>query len=183
MNLKEYCTLAVRTASKQESIKEHAVHAAMGAVTEVGELFDNFKRHRFYKKDLDVVNFKEEIGDVMWYVALAFHTVGIECPVVAPELDPQFKNEDYILAQLQRSASSFSFISLINFEEWNEDNVAHYGMSTLKYLRALAELYSFSLEEAADINIEKLRKRYPDNFTLEHAINRDVANELSHIST
>lgn len=47
------------------------LHAAMGLSTEAGEFVDMLKKHIFYGKPLDLVNAKEEIGDSMWYVAIA----------------------------------------------------------------------------------------------------------------
>lgn len=47
------------------------IHAAMGMVTEAGEFVDMLKKHLFYGKPLDLVNLGEEIGDSLWYSALA----------------------------------------------------------------------------------------------------------------
>jgi NTP pyrophosphatase (non-canonical NTP hydrolase) len=46
------------------------LHAAMGITTEAGEIMDQLKRHFFYGKGLDIVNVKEELGDLFWYIAL-----------------------------------------------------------------------------------------------------------------
>lgn len=46
------------------------LHASMGLVTEGGELADALKKHIFYGKPLDVINIAEEMGDVMWYMAI-----------------------------------------------------------------------------------------------------------------
>lgn len=46
------------------------LHAAMGIATEAGELVDQFKKHIFYGKPLDRINLIEEVGDLMWYLAL-----------------------------------------------------------------------------------------------------------------
>ena len=43
------------------------LHAAMGIVTEAGELMDMLKKHLFYGKPVDWANAKEELGDVSWY--------------------------------------------------------------------------------------------------------------------
>lgn len=87
------------------------LHAAMGIGTEAGEILDAFKRKLFYGKPLDVVNVKEEIGDIMWYVAILLR-----------ELDLDF-------------------------------------------------------EEILQLNIDKLRARFPDKFTEEKALNRDLDTE------
>lgn len=46
------------------------LHGAMGLDTESGEIMDSMKRHIIYGSDLNVVNIREELGDIMWYVAL-----------------------------------------------------------------------------------------------------------------
>lgn len=54
------------------------LHAAFGIQTEGGEFTDQLKRHVFYGKELDKVNLTEELGDVLWYVALACNALGID---------------------------------------------------------------------------------------------------------
>jgi NTP pyrophosphatase (non-canonical NTP hydrolase) len=93
------------------------LHAALGACTEAAELADMVKKHLFYGKPMDTVNIDEELGDLLWYVAVA-------CDVL--------------------------------------------GIPMLEIMQA---------------NIEKLRKRYPVRFEEGDALNRDVANELSHMGT
>ena len=51
------------------------LHAAMGMVTEAGELLDMLKKHIFYGKDLDLVNAEEELGDSNWYQSLMIHSM------------------------------------------------------------------------------------------------------------
>ena len=46
------------------------LHGVIGMVTESGEAMDMIKKHVYYGKELDLVNLHEEIGDLMWYVAL-----------------------------------------------------------------------------------------------------------------
>jgi NTP pyrophosphatase (non-canonical NTP hydrolase) len=47
------------------------LHAAMGMATEAGEFLDPIKKHLFYGKPLDLVNLREEVGDLLWYIAIA----------------------------------------------------------------------------------------------------------------
>ncbi len=86
MNFKEYSDKVLVTKSgNYEKIHDRLsseksidlIHAIMGLSTEVGELIDNVKKHIFYGKELDVVNIKEEGGDVCWYLSLLLKTLDI----------------------------------------------------------------------------------------------------------
>jgi NTP pyrophosphatase (non-canonical NTP hydrolase) len=46
------------------------LHGILGLMTEVGELTDQLKKHIFYGAPLDEKNIFEELGDILWYVAL-----------------------------------------------------------------------------------------------------------------
>jgi NTP pyrophosphatase (non-canonical NTP hydrolase) len=52
-------------------------HAAFGFCTESGEFMDALKKHVFYGDELDLTNLAEELGDLLWYVALACNALGI----------------------------------------------------------------------------------------------------------
>jgi len=53
------------------------MHAAMGVVTESGELMDALKKHLMYGRALDYTNLVEEAGDIMWYIALLSDALGV----------------------------------------------------------------------------------------------------------
>jgi NTP pyrophosphatase (non-canonical NTP hydrolase) len=81
MNPTEYIENAIVTNSQDfDAIRARLtnrniqlLHAAIGAATEAGELLDAIKKALFYGKTVDEVNFKEEIGDSLWYFAIAIH--------------------------------------------------------------------------------------------------------------
>lgn len=67
------------------------IHAQMGMQTEVAEFADALKKSLFYGKPLDIVNLKEELGDLMWYMAIAMD-----------ELDTNFTKEgDRVINKLK----------------------------------------------------------------------------------
>lgn len=51
------------------------LHASMGLVTEAGEFQDMLKKHLYYGRELDTVNLREEIGDLLWYCAIALQAL------------------------------------------------------------------------------------------------------------
>ena len=58
------------------------VHACFGMQTETAEFTDAVKKSLFYGKPLDTTNLKEELGDALWYIAIAMD-----------ELDTDFEAE------------------------------------------------------------------------------------------
>ena len=58
------------------------LHAGMGICTEGGEFFDPIKKHIMYGKELDTENLCEELGDILWYVAVACVALDINMSVV-----------------------------------------------------------------------------------------------------
>ncbi len=77
MDIKEYIKQSERTLIDQGQ-DSNLLHGAIGISTEAGEILDAFKKNIYYKKELDVVNLKEEIGDVMWYVAILCRELNLD---------------------------------------------------------------------------------------------------------
>lgn len=55
----------------------HLLHMVAGVSGEAGELLDAVKKHCIYQKTLDVVNVKEEVGDMMFYITGLLNDLGI----------------------------------------------------------------------------------------------------------
>lgn len=68
MTIQEYQQLASKTLSNLDKEKNN-LHMVLGMVTESAELADVFKKNIAYGKDIDLINVKEELGDLCWYVA------------------------------------------------------------------------------------------------------------------
>lgn len=108
MNFQEYQDLAKRTNADLGSLRDNLIHMSMGMNTEQAEFADVLKKNFAYGKDVDYVNLKEELGDLMFYVANA------------------------------------------------------------------CTLLDWKLEDVCSLNITKLQKRYPNNFTQVAALHRDL---------
>jgi len=82
--IEQYQAEAQRTKSEQFHVglfrvqcDRDILHAIIGIATEGAELLDPIKKAMFYGKPLDMVNFDEEIGDILWYVAIYCEARGI----------------------------------------------------------------------------------------------------------
>ena len=79
-----YQLLAMRTAKPME-LQDDLLHAALGLTGEAGEFADCIKKHFVYGRDLDRVNAVEEVGDILWFCALACQTLGVSMADVAQQ--------------------------------------------------------------------------------------------------
>lgn len=77
-----YQSLAMRTAKPMEQ-QDDLLHAALGLAGEAGEFADCIKKHWAYNQTLDKTNAIEELGDALWYIALACHALGVGMDEVA----------------------------------------------------------------------------------------------------
>jgi len=88
--LNGYAEAAMRTAKMFPAttfgvVSMDMLHAALGVGSDAGELVDAVKKHLIYGKPLDYENVIEEIGDVMWFLALMCQATGTSLEEVARE--------------------------------------------------------------------------------------------------
>ena len=69
LNSREYQENAKKTMAKLPIRDWDEIHMVLGMVTEAGELADVYKKYIAYIKPIDYVNVKEELGDLLWYIA------------------------------------------------------------------------------------------------------------------
>jgi NTP pyrophosphatase (non-canonical NTP hydrolase) len=84
MSFNQYQHLAMRTA-KQDGFRANLTHTALGLSGEAGEFSDCIKKHIVYGQSLDQVNAAEELGDLLWYVALGCETLGVSMADIAAQ--------------------------------------------------------------------------------------------------
>lgn len=83
-DMTEYQWKAMRTAKRVDE-KFDLTHAALGLAGEAGEFADAVKKHTVYGRPLDRGNAIEELGDLLWFVALGCATLGVTMAEVAQQ--------------------------------------------------------------------------------------------------
>lgn len=83
MDLSEFQRKAMRTANMALTDNEQITNAVMGLSGEAGELSNKIKKFLFQGHDFDKPSVVEEIGDCLWYVALACESMGVNLEDVA----------------------------------------------------------------------------------------------------
>lgn len=79
----DYQSAAMRTAKDMGSEAMNLIHTAMGLSSDAGEYVDAIKKHVVYGKLLDRDNAVEELGDCLWFIALAAETLGVSMAHIA----------------------------------------------------------------------------------------------------
>ncbi len=80
--LNEYQQEAVKTIKKMD-LEETNKYCALKLCEEAGEVASLIAKHYYHGKPLDSVNIKEELSDLMWYVANMAKTNGFTLSEIA----------------------------------------------------------------------------------------------------
>jgi NTP pyrophosphatase (non-canonical NTP hydrolase) len=77
MDANTYQELALLTAAALEP-RQRLFNAALGLCGEAGEFADTLKKAEFHGHELDTAALQKELGDVLWYAALACNALGVQ---------------------------------------------------------------------------------------------------------
>lgn len=161
MDYAEYQVEARRTMDQNLTPEERIELCLWGIPGEVGEVIDLYKKERFHRHPRDKDKYRKEIGDVVWYIANLCHETDTGFTVrwtnIACWQDVGFSLNNQLRALLQEAAK---------YDEIDPRRV----LTLLVHVAELLDLGPF--EEILDLNIAKLRARYPEGFSTEASLSR-----------
>ncbi|MCL2587410.1 MAG: nucleoside triphosphate pyrophosphohydrolase family protein [Firmicutes bacterium] len=76
MNFNEFQTEAMKTASPRDDQREKLAYGMLGLFGESGEVAELLKKYLRGDGDLPVERLRNEMGDVMWYIAYLCDALG-----------------------------------------------------------------------------------------------------------
>jgi NTP pyrophosphatase (non-canonical NTP hydrolase) len=131
--------------------------------------------------DYDPNKIKDELGDVMWYLSNYSNLLG----VAISDFKDKIVGFGPINVQSNIDGLLLSASKLLDMDKktfaygkvYTKADKVNAMMSVFYYVTKLAEEHQVDLSEAMDLNIKKLRVRFPDKFVSDQAINRDVEKE------
>lgn len=83
MDLKSYQAEALKTAGGHTDFHRALTNWSLGLIGEAGEFADEVKKVVFHGKALQRNRLVEELGDTLWYLAVASHELGATLDEVA----------------------------------------------------------------------------------------------------
>ena len=83
MTFDEYETLARRTINTALSRDERLLDAAAGLSEEAGEVLGLVRKQQFQHREASSEQFAEELGDVLWCLAMTANTLGLSLGEIA----------------------------------------------------------------------------------------------------
>lgn len=168
MNLKDFKIECKRTCpTLGGGMAVDLSHMVLGMNTEVVEL-------KAAIRNGDEVNILEEISDLMWYYCNYLTFRGIELPTASSYFITNYIDNLYdticLLQDLVKKNLAYGKDIPLQEE-------AECLREILALVQGACKYYDLNLEEGLEKNITKLKKRFPDKFDAELAINRDVVAE------
>ena len=167
--IKNYQERAARTMPDLGTKAANGAHMALGVTTEIGELEEGLERK-------DLVNVREEHGDANWYIANLCNIYSMDFTILYEVAEEQiekglrepFKLHD--LVDLHKREFAYG-------KDIDVDDLFDELLNLMTYLISVARVCEFTFEESLIKNIDKLYQRFPNKFTQEDALNRDLEKE------
>lgn len=183
MDLKQYVTDATRTESRIEGVVTNpvALQNLLIAFVSIGSMLDQVKKHVFYGKPYDFEKLEhlwvESHRAVYFFRPIDTYCHPLDDKLASPiAIDPRLfhaiigtMTESSELAEALLKALTTNSTDVVNvLEEFGDIN----------WYQAIAvDALEGDFEEILTRNIAKLKARFPDKFTSENAIERDLTKE------
>ncbi len=155
MDFKEYVKLAMRTNVEDRSFKDNILNGLLGLYGETVEFLMASEAGEL-----------DELGDCYWYIALLFHTTGLELLKIKKAKNNLIVNIGLLFDHFKKHF--FQGHSL-------DSNLVQLLLSEIKFhLDDYATSINSSPEKVMEYNVNKLKKRFPKGFEVEKSINREM---------
>lgn len=187
-SLEEYRLLAARTLPDLGSMNNNLLHMEAGIAGEfLGEAVDILKKTFAYKKPLDKVHLGEELADTVWYCAgvetinkLPGTVIVFDEEAIASVENIKNQTITYIKesVEIRKSSIETECLGIILGNKSAVDSTSRGAiLAIIGICMGICEVLNIDFWQALTNNISKLQVRYPEKYTNEAALNRDLAAE------
>ena len=170
MNWTEYQTAAQRTADTTQADEIRRELCALGLIGETGEVAELLKHALSHDEPVDRHRLMLELGDVCWYAVEALSISGAARSKVGVDT----RNDGII--GLAFFASQLA-TALTECQDRRADSASRYDFDdllsyVLLCVNRVSQRHGITFTDVLQGNIDKLRKRHPDGFSVEASRNR-----------
>lgn len=173
MNLNDYQLQAMRTSPEDH---DRLKNGCLGLIGESGEIVDIVKKYMFQSKadtPLPVDKLIDEMGDVLWYIAETVSGMGLDLwTALKGNGELEFKGS----ITLEECAVLLSSVATSTYTRCFVEKNYEIAIYEIHYIYAtlmeMCKKINTTIDEVAERNIAKLKKRYPDGFDPERSMNR-----------
>lgn len=169
MTANEYQKLAMRTKGTDFTNKELMLNAALGLAGEFSEFLICPKEEE-----------KKEIGDIFWYIALMCEVCNIKlddiCEICTNIESRAHESEKKIAkCAILIIGNICDYIKKIYFQghSMDKEQIKMHISILFSLLLDVIDIKGYDVEEIWQLNINKLKKRYPDGFKVSDSVNRE----------
>ncbi len=127
-------------------------------------------------KNKDLINTREEHGDTNWYIANECNIYGLDF-LSLYDIAKEYLDSNNIIEFKLHDLVDLHKRELAYGKDIDRDDLFDELLGLTQYLIIEAETNGFSYEDSLQRNIAKLYKRYPEKFTQDNALNRDLQSE------
>jgi NTP pyrophosphatase (non-canonical NTP hydrolase) len=160
--------------AKITSNKLNYTHMALGLAGEVGELVECVGTD--LKFDVDKPNLGEELGDLYWYLANIANMLHIDIPEDLQVDVPNVECIDFLIIKVGELVDLIKRYMAYN-KEIDRTKATLLICDIRLALLVFEKTYELNGADIRTRNINKLRARFPEKFSDELAVNRDLDNE------
>lgn len=170
MKISEYQALAMRTCSiPYEKKFDKLVHGVCGLMSEIYEFQEALK----YTGEILETHAIKELGDMCWMIAEI-------CDTIAPdEFERLVSAFHSTKVNINMNDVNFAKVKLCEIiqkkyqgHEVNNLIVAYNMKIILDYILGYCDIFVIKLENVLEININKLKARYPEGFNADQSLHR-----------
>jgi hypothetical protein len=171
-----------------QNVSDVTLHGAIGIATEAGEILEAV----YGKYEVDAYNLKEELGDLMWYIACVARDNGLDLEALIKEglgMADRCMKFDLISSVALISTESGQLLDILKkslfYKENGDVNTSSQAqaigdclVSILGAIHRICCKHGWSLkDEVCLVNIKKLAKRYGKEFSSDAALKRNLGGE------
>jgi NTP pyrophosphatase (non-canonical NTP hydrolase) len=171
MELTQYIKDATRTESRIDAVNADPIFlgAVMGIIVASGTMLDYIKKNVYYGKEIDKEKVIQQFGEIVEGLGFIREVISEGFRNQQLDFDPRIFHSIVGI-----TTEAVEMVEALTSPEFDNVNFLE-ELGDLNWYQAIGiDAVDGDFDKILETNIAKLRARYPEKFTNENAINRDL---------